>query len=82
MRSIFQDVPDALDEGTVPDDASVTPLPLSTSVITLFCTLDWPNPYHYALIFITPKAVWPMAALLRQVIMCTIPAFRTSFPNC
>ena len=40
MRSIFQDVPDALDEDTAPDGASVTPLPLSTSVITLFCTLD------------------------------------------
>ena len=78
MRNFFQGVPDALYEAAVLDGASVTTylwrilLPLSTSVIatiTLFYAVDYWNAYYYALIFITKKTVWPMQALLRQIIM-------------
>ena len=78
MRNFFQGVPDALYEAAVLDGASVTTylwrilLPLSTSAIatiTLFYAVDYWNAYYYALIFITKKTVWPMQALLRQIIM-------------
>ena len=63
MRNFFQGVPDALYEAAVLDGASVT------TYLWRFYAVDYWNAYYYALIFITKKTVWPMQALLRQIIM-------------
>ncbi len=78
LRNFFQATPTALFEAATLDGANVRTylvrvlLPLSGSAlatITLFYAVGYWNAYYYSLIFITKRDLWPMQAVLRQVLM-------------
>lgn len=80
MRNFFSSVPPELEEAATIDGASQRQyllkilLPLSgasIATITLFYAVDYWNAYFYSLIYITKRQLWPMQAVLRQILMTT-----------
>lgn len=78
LRNFFKGVPDALYEASSIDGSSyigyffriLLPLSLpSLATITLFYAVSYWNAYFYSILFITDRSLYPIQAILRQILM-------------
>lgn len=81
MRNGFSQIPDSLYESASIDGARMTgyllrillPITMPTlATITLFYAVSYWNAYFHAIIFIQDKGLWPIQAVLREVIMASM----------
>ena len=81
MRNGFSQVPESLFESASIDGARMTgylvriliPITMPTlATITLFYAVTYWNAYFHAIVFIQDKALWPIQAILREVIMASM----------
>lgn len=78
LRNFFKSVPNALYEASAIDGSSyigyffriLLPLSLpSIATITLFYAVSYWNAYFYSILFITDRNLYPIQAILRQILM-------------
>lgn len=78
MRNFFKGVPDALYEASSIDGSSyigyffriLLPLSMpSVATITLFYAVSYWNAYFYSILFLTDRSLFPIQAILRQILM-------------
>lgn len=78
MRNFFKGVPNALYEASSIDGSTyfgyffriLLPLSMpSVATITLFYAVSYWNAYFYSILFITDRSLFPMQAILRQILM-------------
>lgn len=78
LRNFFKSVPDALYEASSIDGSTyigyffkiLLPLSLpSIATITLFYAVSYWNAYFYSILFITDRNLYPIQAILRQILM-------------
>lgn len=78
LRNFFKSVPNALYEASAIDGSSyigyffriLLPLSLpSIATITLFYAVSYWNAYFYSILFLTDRALYPIQAILRQILM-------------
>lgn len=81
LRNGFSQIPESLYESASLDGARMTtylvrillPITMPTiATITLFYAVSYWNAYFYAIVFIQDKTVWPIQAVLREVIMANM----------
>ena len=78
LRNFFKSVPNALYEAASIDGSGyigyffriLLPLSMpSIATITLFYAVSYWNAYFYSILFITDRALYPIQAILRQILM-------------
>ncbi|MEG2264395.1 MAG: carbohydrate ABC transporter permease [Acinetobacter sp.] len=78
LRNAFSQIPESLFESASIDGATMTVylvrilLPITVpalATITLFYAVSYWNAYFHAIIFIQDKTMWPIQAILREIIM-------------
>lgn len=81
LRNFFQGVPESLYESAQIDGSRMTgymvrilvPISLpAMATVTLFYAVSYWNAYFHSIIFIQDKTLWPIQAVLREVIMTSM----------